>query len=167
MSNFKIEYAASSALTISPASLASDGTLLAGRESTAWDNTSNKYLDLLIAGKITTGTSPTAAKNIEIWAYGQLEDTPLYPDTITGSDSARTLTSRDILYATLRLVAAIPVDATSNRGYPFGPVSVAALFGGVLPKRGGIWVVHNTVAALHATGGNHAVYITPVYATVT
>lgn len=167
MSDFKLAYAASSALTISLASLASDATnLLAGRESTAWDNSSNKYLDLLLGGKITTGTSPTASRVIEVWAYAQVEDTPTYPDVITGSDSARTLTSRDILYASLRLAASMATGASSNVAYWFGPVSIASLFGGVLPKKGGIWVVHNTAVNLNSTGSNHAVYIQPVYATV-
>ena len=97
MSDFKLAYAASSALTITLASLASDTAILVGRESTAWDNSSNKYLDLLLGGKITTGTSPTAARAIEVWAYAQVEDTPTYPDGITGSDSGRTLTSLDAL----------------------------------------------------------------------
>ena len=34
------------------------------------------------------------------------------------------------------------------------------------PENGGVWVAHNTVVALHATAGNHALYIQPVYATV-
>lgn len=166
MSDFKLAYAASSALTISLASLASDTNILAGRESTAWDNSSNKYLDLLLGGKITTGTSPTVSRVIEVWAYAQVEDTPTYPDVITGSDSARTLTSRDIVYASLRLAASMSISATSNVAYWFGPVSFASLFGGVLPKKGGIWVVHNTAVNLNSTGGNHAIYIQPVYATV-
>lgn len=167
MSDFKLAYAASSALTITLASLASDTNILVGRESTAWDNSSNKYLDLLLGGKITTGTSPTVSRVIEVWAYAQVEDTPTYPDGITGSDSARTLTSRDIVYASLRLAASLTVSATSNIAYWFGPVSLASLFGGVLPKKGGIWVVHNTAVNLNSTGSNHAVYIQPVYATVT
>jgi hypothetical protein len=166
MSDFKLAYAASSALTITLASLASDTAILVGRESTAWDNSSNKYLDLLLGGKITTGTSPTAARAIEVWAYAQVEDTPTYPDGITGSDSGRTLTSRDILFASLRLAASLTVTANSNVAYWMGPISIASLFGGVLPKKGGVWVAHNTVAALHATAGNHALYIQPVYATV-
>lgn len=164
MSDLKLAYPASSALTITLASLASDVTnVLAGRESTAWDNSSNKYLDLLIAGNIKLGTTPTIGK-IEVWSYAQLDDAPVWPDTITGSDSNRTLTNRSIVQSGFRLVVTIPTVATSNVLYPFGPYSLAALYGGTLPRKGGAWVVHTTVAALNASG--HAIYIAPVYSTI-
>jgi len=165
MADVKIAYGSSSALTITLASLSSDSSLLAGRESDAVDNTSNKYLDYLLAGKITTGTSPTAAKRIEVWVVGLMEDST-YPDVFDGTDSAETATSRDILAACGRCVAAMQIDATSNRTYWFGPVSVANAFGGALPKKFVVFVVHDTAVALHATGSNHAVHVTPVYNTV-
>ena len=86
MADEKIAYASSAALTITPASLATSATLVAGRESTAVVNTTNLYVDYLLAGKIMTGTTPTVSKQIQVWVYGQTEDTPLYPGTITGSD---------------------------------------------------------------------------------
>lgn len=166
MSSIKIDYAASSALTIALASLASDSNLLAGRQSTAWNNTSNKYLDLLIGGKISTGTSPTAGKQIEVWAYAAVNDTPTYPDAITGSDGNVTITSADIKIAALAKLEDIYTDATSSRAYWFKPRSIASLFGGELPPYGGIFVVHNTGVALHATGGNHVLSMTPVFRSV-
>lgn len=162
----KTEYAASSALTITLASLATSATLVAGQESTAVDNTTNKYLDYLIAGKITTGTTPTDAKEIRVYVYGQAEDVPTYPDVFDGLDSAETVTSTQIRDAALRLAAVIATNTTSDRIYWFGPLSVAALFGGQMPKRFGVFVTHSTVAALNATAGNHAIWITPKYETV-
>lgn len=165
MADVKIAYGSSSALTITLASLASDASLLAGRESDAVDNTSNKYLDYLLAGKVTMGTSPTTAKKIEVWVIGLTEDST-YPDVFDGTDSNETPTSRDILAACGRCVAVMQIDATSNRTYWFAPVSVANAFGGALPKKFSVFVVHDGVAALHATGSNHALHITPVYNTV-
>jgi len=52
----KIAYGSSSNLTITLDSLASDTNFLAGRESTEIDN---EYVDYLLSGKVTTGTSPT------------------------------------------------------------------------------------------------------------
>lgn len=164
MADVKQAFAASSALTITLAGLVTSATLVAGQESTAVDETTNLYLDELVAGKITTGTGPTAG-TIEVWAYGQLEDTPTYPDVLDGTDSAETFTSVDIKRSALKLLASIPTDATANRTYYFGPVSIAAAFGGSLPKRWGVFVSHSTVANLHATGGNHAIWRTPVYLT--
>jgi len=164
MASTKLAYAASGAFTITLASLTSSAAITGGRQSTAIANTGNLYLDYLIGGKITTGTSPTDATGIEVWAYAPVNDTPLYPDQFTGTDGDVTATSRGILFNSARLAASITIDSTSNRSYWFGPVSVASLFG-VMPSHFGVFVVHNTSAALHATGGNHALYYRGVYST--
>jgi hypothetical protein len=62
MADLKLSYPAASDLTITLASLGSDTNLLTGRESATIDNSTNLYLDYLISGKITAGTSPTAAR---------------------------------------------------------------------------------------------------------
>lgn len=165
MADIKTAYAASSALTITLASMATDSNLLTGRESTAVANGSNLYLDYLLSGKITTGTSPTANKSIEVWLYGEVEDTPTYPDVFDGTDSAETVTSADVKRAALRLAASINTASTSNVTYWFGPVSVASLYGGRVPRNWGVFVTHNTGVNLHATGGNHAIWQKGVYAT--
>ena len=87
MASQKIVYASSVDLTITLASLASDTNLLAGRESDVVDNSSNLYLDYLLSGKVTTGTSPTSARSIEVWAYALINDTT-YPGVFDGTDSA-------------------------------------------------------------------------------
>ena len=166
MADQKIEYAASSALTITLASLATDANLLTGRESTEVDNTSNKYLDYLLAGKFTTGTSPTDAKEIRVYVLALIEDST-YPDVFDGTDSAETSTSADIRDAGSVLAAVMQTNDTSDRTYYFGPISVASLFGGVLPKKFAVFKTHDTGVNANSTAGNHAVYVTPVYATVT
>lgn len=166
MADRKIEYAASSALTITLASLASSASWLAGRESTAVDNTSNKYLDYLLAGKVTVGTTPTINTEIRIYVVALLDDTT-WPDVFDGTDSDETVTSAGVGSGFLKLAASMLVDATtSDRGYPFGPVSVASLFGGVCPKKFVVFVAHNSGVALNSTGSNHFVNITPAYETV-
>lgn len=165
MADIKIAYGSSAALTITLASLATDASLLAGRESTEVDNTSNKYLDYLLAGKIKTGTSPTASKSIEVWVVGPMEDSA-WPDVFDGTDSGETPTSRDILAAYGRCVAVMATDNTTGRTYYFGPISVANAFGGSLPKKFVVFVVHNTGVNLDSTGSSHAVHVTPVYNTV-
>lgn len=159
MADIKTKYPATSsvALTLAIASLAADTNLLAGRAGTAVDNTTNLDLDHLVSGVITTGTSPTASTQIEVWAYSAykvVSGTPTYPDSITGTDAAKTLTSAGVKIGALRLVAVLTVDGTSNRAYPFSAVSIAGLFG-AMPKFWGLFVVHNTAAALNSTSGNH------------
>jgi hypothetical protein len=167
VADVKLAYGASVEITVTLASLATSSTLVAGRESTAIDNTSNKYLDYLVSGKVTTGTTPTVAKSIYVFVYASMNDTPAYPDVFDGTDSAETVTSAEVRNAGLVLGAIMQVTATSNVSYFVRPFSIANCFGGVLPKFWGLFVVHDTVAALHATSSNHAFYATPVYQTVT
>lgn len=161
MADIKTKYPATSsvALTLGLASLASSTTLVAGRESTAVDNTTTLDLDHLVSGMITTGTTPTVSTTIEVWAYASFRTAagvPAYPDVLDGTDSAETITSANVKSSMLRLVASFMVDATSDRAYYFAPVSIASLFG-AMPKFWGLFVAHNTVAALNATGGNHVI----------
>lgn len=147
----------SAAVTITLASLASDANLLAGRESSAIDNTTNLDLDHLISGNIRLGTTPIVSKSIEVWAFASMKTasgTPTYPDVMDGTDSNETVTSANVKTGYLRQVATMQTDATTGRDFPFGPVSIASLFGG-MPKFYGIFVVHSSGVALDATGGSH------------
>ena len=161
MADVKASYPAASDVTITLASLASDTNLLAGRESTAVDNSSNLYLDYLISGKITTGTSPTAA-SIQVWTVGSWDGTT-WPDVFDGTSSAETITSADIKNALCKSVAILPTNNTSDRTYSFTGVSMKTVFGGVLPSQYVLFVVHNTGVALNGTAGNHELRYQGVY----
>lgn len=164
--DYKLAYGSSSAVTISPANLATSGTLVAGVESDAIDNTSNKYIDYLLAGFITTGSSPTDDTRIQVCVVGIMNDTT-WPDVFEGTGSAETITSAKIKNNICKIAADMIVDSTSNLAYPFGPISVASLFRGTMPKKFVVFVTHNTNANLFNNSANHGIYITPVYATVT
>lgn len=172
--NIKIAYAASANFTITLASLASDTNLLAGRQSTSIDNTTNLYLDYQLSGFATTGTTPTAGQ-IEFWVYAPIDDTPTWPDQITGTDGNVTLTSvtsgsngtLSIKQQGLAFATALATGTGSNVKYSMAAQSIAALYGGICPSKFGVFVVHNTVAALNSTSGNHQVTYKPVYATAT
>ena len=164
MSDIKIKYPSTSSvdLTITLASLASgaSGVFTTGRESTAVDNTTNLDLDHLVSGKIRTGTSPTASRSINVYAFANISSssgTPTYPDGMDGTDSDETIASSNVMNGFLRPVASITTDSTSDRDYFFGPVSVASLFGGALPKFWGLFVAHDSGVALNATAGNHKI----------
>ena len=164
MADIKVKYPVTSSidLTITLAALASGaaGVYTAGQESTAVDNTTNADLDHLVSGKIRTGTAPTVSRSINVYAYANLSTTagvPTYPDVLDGTDSVETFTSANVQNNAVKFVASITVDATSDRDYFFGPVSVAGLFGGVMPKFWGLYVAHDTGVALNATGGNHKI----------
>lgn len=145
------------AITCAIASLASS-TVFAGRASTAVSNTTNLDLDHLVSGKITLGTSPTVSKTVQVFAYAAASvasGTPTYPDSITGTDAAKTMTSANVAFACLRFLWAGTSDAVTGRVLEMPPTSIAQAFG-ALPTHWGIFVTHDTVAALDATAGNHS-----------
>lgn len=161
------EWGSSAAYTITLTGLGTSSTKVAGRESTAISHTTADALDYLVGGKITTGTSPTASKTIDVWLYASIDDTPTYPDVFDGTDSAETVTSENVRNSALKLLASMVVDNTSDRTYWFGPTGIAQLFGGALPKNHGLFVTHDTAVNLNATASNHALSYTPVYARYT
>ena len=158
-------FGATGDLTITLASLATDASKLTGRESTSLSFTSTKPLDCLLQGKVTTGTSPTDAKTIEVLVVGSADGTN-WPDVFDGTDSAETITSALIKGVICKVAASMPTNNTSDRSYPFGPISVAALFGGVLPSSIAVFVTHDTAVNLNATGSNHKITYQNIYETV-
>lgn len=149
MAETKSKYASAVALTWTPEGLGSSTY----DASAAVDNTSNLYTDVLVGGKITTGTSPASGGVITIYAYGSWDGTN-YSAGISGSDGGTPGTGEEALIQLYR-VATIAVDATSNHTYEWGPVSLAQVFGGVLPPKWGLVVYNGTSVALNATGSNH------------
>jgi hypothetical protein len=155
MATTTVNYSSNTSITMDLANLATSSTFLAGRESSQIDNTSNKYMDCLVSGLVSVGTTPTAITVIAVYVWGadtSLATTPL--DTLDGTDSAETLTNSGILNA-LRLGATVAVPATtSDVQYIVLPFSVASLFGGVMPKYWGLFVSHNTGVALRNNAVN-------------
>ena len=151
--NILKKYGSKTTLTAAVASLASDTNLLAGLQSSVIDNTTDGFDDILLSGKVTTGTNPVAARQIEVWAVAW--DGVNYPDVFTATSASRTITSSDIKNAICKAVAIMSTNATSDRVYHFTGVSLRQAFGGELPSKVVLFVVHNTGVALNATAGNH------------
>lgn len=156
MATQTINYSSNTAITMDLANLASSASFVAGRESTEVDNTTNKFVDAIVQGSVSVGTTPTGSTTINIFVYASdtsLATTPI--DVIDGVDSAETITNTGILYSMFRLGAAINVLATtSDIAYPVAPFSIAQLFGGVMPKYWGLFVAHNTGVNLRNTSVN-------------
>lgn len=159
MADIKVKYPSTSTvnITITLLSLAANasGIFVAGRASTAVDNRTNLDLDHVLSGKIRTGTTtPVVSRSINIYAYAPISNaagTPTYPDSITGTDAAKTFTSANVQNAAVRFVANIIIDVTAERDYFIAPVSIASLFGGALPQFWGVFVAHDTGSNLSAT----------------
>jgi len=148
------------ALTITLASLATSTGRLAGRQSAIVDNASARYNDFLLSGQVTVGTSPTTGRQIDVYVFAPTRivgGTPSYPvataTALGESDAAATFEANQL--SAMRLAGAMSNIATSDRVYTLLPVSVASLFGGVMPIKWGIFVTHDTAVNLNATAGNH------------
>ena len=155
------KYGSKTTLTAAVASLASDTNLLAGIESSVIDNTTDGFDDIILSGKVTTGTSPTASRQIEVWAVAW--DGANWPDVLDGTTSGETITSSDIKNSICKAVAIMSTNATSDRVYHFTGVSLRWAFGGELPSKVVLFIVHNTGVALNSTAGNHEFSYVGVY----
>lgn len=154
MADYKTKYGTNAAITITLASLASDTNLLAGREGTAIDNTSELAVEILISGHIKVNATVTTGREIDIYVFCD-DGNARYPDVLDGTDSNETITSAAIRNGMLKLLHTIYIDGTASATYEFVGLPVSGLFGGVVPKKVGTWVVHNTGNAFSATGGDH------------
>jgi hypothetical protein len=158
MANVKLEWGTTTDLTITLASLAT----ATARESTAVDNTSDKFEDaeVYLAIKLAAG-SPGSDKAIYIYAYGSADGTN-YTDNATGSNAAITLRAP----SNLRLIGAISTPDSGALTYKIVLGSVAAAFGGLLPPKWGIVVQNVTNLAFDSTEGNIIKKYRGIYHTV-
>lgn len=159
--DIKVQYGTPADFTITLGTLGSSTTLVTGRESAVVDNRTDEYLDALVSGYIKASSTAPTAGAIEVWVYAQLDDTPTYPDVLDGTDSAAACTSRDVMFAGMRLGARIPTTTITDFIYPIAPFSVAALFGGQMPRRWGVFVTHSMVQSLNSSG--HKLQYTPIH----
>jgi len=152
-----VTYGTRTAITIDPSSLAGSSTFVAGVESAEQDNTTDLYLDVLVEGRVTghASTAPTVGQQIQVYVWGSnvsLGTTAI--DTLDGTSSAETL-GHVAVAQSLRLAAVSAVTvATAALTYYILPFSVAALFGGSMPKYWGLFVTHNHTGALAASQSN-------------
>jgi len=151
MATGKLEYGTAGVdFTITMASLG-DGAF---RESTAVDNTADLFIDVLVGGSITVGTSPTADTQIVIYAYGSVEGTTRYSGNVTGVDAAYAPTLNED--QNLKLLDVISTHSTSDTAYEWGPASVQSSLGQVA-RSWGIVVKNESGVALNSTEGNHII----------
>lgn len=155
MAVLTVTYSSNTAITFDISSLGTSATFVAGRESTQIDNTSNLYVDALVDVKGITGhasTAPAIGQEIRLYCWGSdvsLATTAI--DVLDGTDSAETLGHVSVLNSLRPAGAAAVTVATAGLLYYIQPFSVAALFGGVMPKFWGLFLAHNHTGALAAS----------------
>jgi hypothetical protein len=141
---------AAQALTITMASLVN----AAARASTAVDNSVTLYEDVLIFVKYTTAAASTSTSGyINLWGYGTVDGGTTYPEAITGTDAAVTLSSPP----NLALIAQCTANANAKT-YLAGPFSFCRMYGlDRLPAKWGIVFENRTAQTLNATAGNFSI----------
>jgi hypothetical protein len=172
--DIKTKYGSSAAYTFTSInSLAGSSSFLAGGGCLAIDNTSNLHLDYLVSGKITwTSTAPAAGTyQMDIHAYGSLNDTPDYPldgsGNALGTDTARTFANLNDKYNSGQLLISLGLTATVSKVYTFSPRSISKLFGAV-PKFHGLWATHGVTTANSTPGSSgNTLWYTPILAQYT
>lgn len=151
--DLKLVYASSSDQTVTNLhSIATSSTYVNGWESGAIDNTSNLYTDYRITVKITVGTTLTAAQ-IRVFLAGMLDDST-WPGNLDGTESTEGpfFTDTEMQDAWMRLAGFTVTDTTNSDVYYIEIPSVAAVFGGNLPKKFVVCIAHATNANLAASG---------------
>ncbi len=158
-------YRASSALTITLASLASSSGLTVGRASTSYSNATNKDEHQVVAGQIMVGTTTTAGV-IELWAFAQRADgtwPDLFTSSYSGADGGFTVRSREVLRAgAVPLWSADVLASLTNIPFTIRNRDVSEAFG-YPPKEWAVWAVHSSGVNLNSTGSNHALHVLPAY----
>jgi hypothetical protein len=155
MSTVTVNYAAAASITITLDNNLADGDW---RESTAVDNSSNKYLDAQVGGVVKIG-AVSADGYFAVYAYGSYDGTN-YTAGLTGSDGevtwGTTGTTGVDSYLNLPLLGVVTVDTSDdNDEVRWGPFSVAQAFGGQLPTKWGIVVQNKTGVAFNSTTTNN------------
>ena len=148
----KIEYGTDTAATITLASLANG----AARQSTVIDNSTNEFVDYLITVRVKSGGS-TPSSDRAAYVYVAAGNGNIRAENAGASDAAITLSSPP----NATRIGYISMPA-ANTSYYSGPFSVAAAFGGTVPKDFAIIVENRHGQAFTATAGDHAVFYTPI-----
>jgi len=122
------------------------------------DNQTNKFVDVLVGGSLQAGTL-SAAGRIDIYAVGSWDGVE-FTAGVDAGDAAITWGTTGSTHVDgefdLALLGSASTDSTDdNNDIVFGPFSIAAAFGGIMPLEWAIVIENNTGATLHATGTNN------------
>jgi hypothetical protein len=127
-------------------------------ESSAIDNSGNKYLDALVQMTLTFGASaPAGDKAVYVFAYGGLSGT--FTNPITGSQGLVTATTAFACNLVQVLTLGTASEVIESMPFPIAPA-----FGGILPPKWGL-VIKNDAGSTLLTGTLQDIKYKGVYAT--
>ena len=155
-----MQYAASSAMTITLASLASGSA----QQSTAYVNTGSNYLDGVLVVKLTT-TTGTHGGDLACYVYGWAtpDNTNFTSPVTTDSDMLMVISTGMNLIGPA--VVNFGTSATGTTSRVAVIPSVANFFGGQLPQRFG-FSIENKCLPLASAAASHSVIFFPTFENV-
>lgn len=130
-------------ITCTFTSLANNGA----RQSTAIDNSTNKFDDILVFVKVKTAAASTSSSGtVIVYVFGTADGGTTYTEGAGASDASITLTSP----TNARFIGILNTVANSTTYYG-GPFSVAQAFGGHIPDHWGIIIYNSSGGTLDAS----------------
>ena len=165
MAEAKIKYGSDVALAVTEW----DATLAAGQFATSaiFNNTSSLFMDVLVGGALDLdATTPVVGDTMDIYVLGQYSGTATdMTGAIDNLLNAATEEAEDVAFvkANLILLVSVAVEATTPANaqeYHWGPVSIAAAFGGTMPQRFLLLLHNNTAGTMAASPNVNTVGIT-------
>jgi len=153
MADLKQKYGNSTTITITLAGLA-DGSR---RQAQAVDNSSDLFFDALVGGKIKTGAGSGAGDYVDVYVAASADGGTTYGGDCSGNDAAYAGEADNLTH-----LARVSTGAAGTT-FDFGPFSIAAAFGGVLPEHWTLVFDNHSSSTLDATPGNHDVHYMGVY----
>ena len=157
-----LNYASSQSITL-PSALNSLATGSAVQTDVITTGTSNNTTDSLVHVEIGVGAiTPSASTTVSIYAFGS-EDGTSYPggasstEVLGGGNGAVTLSANG---NNLKFLGVIQAH-TASIVIKSEPMSIAAAFGGIMPRKYGLVIQNNTGANL--AGSGHAAKYSEIY----
>lgn len=153
MADLKQKYGNCTPITVTLAGLAD----ASWRQAAAVDNGSNRFLDAMVGGKLKTGTGCTAGDYVDVYVTASADGGTTYGGDCSGNDEAYAGEANNLTH-----LGRVSTDAAETT-FAFGPLSVAAAFGGVLPEKWTLVFDNESGSTLDATPESHDVHYLGVY----
>ena len=148
MADIKQKYGSSTTITVTLAGL----TDTSQRQAQAVDNGTELFHDALVGGKVKTGAGAAAGDYVDIYAAASADGGTTYGGDCSGSDEAYAGEANNLIH-----LARVSTDAAETT-FAFGPWSIAAAFGGVLPEHWTLVFDNESDSTLDTTPENHNVH---------
>ena len=152
MTTLKPSYGSPTTLTITTSLLASDASLLVGRQSNIANNTSDLADECSVGLAIAApGSAPTAATFIEVWVFWSWDGGTTFSAGASSGGDANFSPATTGVKQQMACAALLSQVDTTARPFDVGFMLSSVIGGQALPDHWGVFIVHNLAVTLGAT----------------